>query len=88
MVKIRIDLASQVERYNVRIAAVIYEPCFISIEHTVQAQREEFIVEDLLDDLLSLVSFGRVIKVKQVRKAVGVVVSASHIALLLTHNLA
>lgn len=88
MVKIRVDLASQIERYNVWVAAVINEPCLVAIKHTVQAQREELIEEDLLNDLLSLVSFSRVIEVKQVGKAVGVVVSASHIALLLTHNLA
>ena len=64
MIDIRVYLASEVEANNVWVTAVIYESSLIAVEHAVEAEREEFIVVCLLNDLLSLIGVRWVIQVK------------------------
>ena len=55
MIHITIELPSQIVGEHIRIATVIDETRLIPIEHTVDAQWEEFAIVGLLDDLLSLI---------------------------------
>jgi DNA segregation ATPase FtsK/SpoIIIE-like protein len=87
VVNIGVDLARKIERLHVGIAAVIDEPGLVAIEHRVEAQGEKLVVVNLLNNLLSLVALTEVIQVEQVRKAIIVVVGASHVALLLGDDL-
>ena len=88
MVSVGLVLPSQVEGHHVRIAAVIYEPSLVTVEHRVDAKWEELVMEELLDRLLFVVVLAQIVQVKQVRQPVIIVVGAAHIALLLAHDLA
>ena len=66
MVSVGLVLPSQVEGHHVRIAAVIYEPCLVTVEHRIDAEWEELVMEQLLDRLLFLVVLAQIVQVKQV----------------------
>ena len=66
MVSVGLVLPSQVEGHHVRIAAVIYEPSLVTVEHRVDAEWEELVMEQLLDRLLFLVVLAQIVQVKQV----------------------
>ena len=66
MIHITIELPSQIVGEHIRIATVIDETRLIPIEHTVDAQWEEFAIVGLLDDLLSLILVTWIIEIKEV----------------------
>ena len=82
-----VDLSSQIEGLHIRVTAVVDEASLVAVEHAVQAEREELVVVRLLDQLFPLLALARVVHVEEVRKTVRVVVSASHVTLLLRHDL-
>ena len=88
MVGVGLVLPGQVERDHVRITAVIDEPSLITVEHRVDAEWEELVVEELLNSLLFIVLLAQIIQVEQVAQPVVIIIGAAHVALLLAHDLA
>ena len=81
-----VHCTSQIERLNIGITTVIDESSFITIKHTIQTKREKFIVVRLLYHFFSLFCFWGIIHIKEVRKAIWVIICASHVTLLLCNN--
>ena len=87
MVKVGVDLPSEIEGDNVGIAAMIDESSLVAIKHAIEAQWEKLVKVDLLNDLLPFISLRRVVKIEEIGKATCIIVCASHITLLFGHNL-
>ena len=88
MVKVGVDLPSEIEGDNVGIAAMIDESSLVAIEHAIEAQWEKLVKVDLLNDLLPFVGLCRIVKIEEIGKATCIIVCTSHITLLFGHNLA
>lgn len=80
--------AADIERLDVRVAAVVDEARLVAVEHGVDAQREELLAVAFLNLLLLLLLVKGVVHVEQVADPVCVVEGAPHVRLLLSHYFA
>ena len=90
MVVVRVILASDVERLDVRLATVVDEAGLVAVELGVQTQREELVFISLLNGVLlaSVVVDRHVVHVKQVGETLRVIKCSTHVALLFRDHFA
>lgn len=83
---LRLNCTWKIERLNVWVTRMINEPRFVSIEHSIKAQREKFAPIPQLYQLLALFLLYRIIHIKQVAQPLVIIKWASHVTLLLCDN--
>ena len=86
MVCLSVDLASQVKGLHVGFTRVVDESSLIAVKHTVNTEWEELVVVSLLDELFALLGRQWIVHVKQIGESFCIIVSASHVTVLLCHD--
>ena len=65
---------------------MIDKTSLVSVEHSIDTEWKELVVEHLLDDFLTFIFLGEIIEIEEIGQAIVIIVRAPHITLLLTHD--